>query len=182
MWGEGGPPASRGRGPPSPHTPQPLPGALYWGGWKDSGLWRLSCDDCPLDIWMKKGNGKSVSPLKNVKREAAAQRRPAQCERKTAFFPRNARPYGLKCGAFPDEGRRFFFSCCRETGGQGRDTGEQILAILPARVFAGGKGARGKGGGFLQEAWQLKKHFFEGASYLDLFKFFCDFKRLSRKT
>ena len=45
----------------------------------------------------------SVSPLKKVKREAAAQRRPARSERKTAFFPRNDRPYGLKRAAFQTE-------------------------------------------------------------------------------
>ena len=45
----------------------------------------------------------SVLPLKKVKREAAAQRRPAQIERKNALFPRNDRPYGLKCKAFQTE-------------------------------------------------------------------------------
>ena len=39
----------------------------------------------------------------NGKREAAAQRRPAKSERKTAVFPRNDRPYGLKCEAFQTE-------------------------------------------------------------------------------
>lgn len=29
LWGEGEAPASRGRASPSPHAPQPLPGALY---------------------------------------------------------------------------------------------------------------------------------------------------------
>ena len=38
--------------------------------------------------------------MKKVNCEAAAQRRPAQSERKTASFPRNDRPYGLKRAAF----------------------------------------------------------------------------------
>ena len=38
-----------------------------------------------------------------MKREAAAQRRPAQSERKNRVFPRNARPYGLKRETFQTE-------------------------------------------------------------------------------
>ena len=45
----------------------------------------------------------SVSTLKKMKREAAAQRRPAQSERKNRVFPRNDRLYGLKCNAFQTE-------------------------------------------------------------------------------
>ena len=43
------------------------------------------------------------SNFEKVKREAAAQRRPAQSERKTAFFLRNGRPYELKSNAFQSQ-------------------------------------------------------------------------------
>ena len=52
----------------------------------------------------------SVSTLKKEKREAAAQRRPAQSERKNALFPRNDRPNGLKCKAFQAENALEIFS------------------------------------------------------------------------
>ena len=57
--------------------------------------------------------------MKKVKREAAAQRRPAQSERKTAFFPRNDRPYGLKREAFQTEIvlERFTFETGETRGG-----------------------------------------------------------------
>lgn len=73
--------------------------------------------------------------------------------------------------------------CRRETIGQ-EMSGDVPYVFHPPReeFLREERGYGGKGGSFLQEAWQLKKHFFEGASYLDLFKFFCDFKRLSRKT
>ena len=45
----------------------------------------------------------SVSPLKEVKREAAAQRSAAQSWRKNCLFLRNDRPYGLKCKALQTE-------------------------------------------------------------------------------
>ena len=41
--------------------------------------------------------------MKKVKREAAAQRRPARSERKNALFPRNDRPYDLERNAFQIE-------------------------------------------------------------------------------
>ena len=44
--------------------------------------------------------------FEKMKREAAAQRRPAQRSGKNALFPRNGRPYGLKRNAFQD-GQRF---------------------------------------------------------------------------
>ena len=44
----------------------------------------------------------SVSPLNKVKR-SAAQRRPAESERKNCLFLRNDRPYGLKCKALQTE-------------------------------------------------------------------------------
>ena len=44
-----------------------------------------------------------VRPLQKVKREAAAQRRPARTEWKNALFPRYDRPYGVKCEALQAE-------------------------------------------------------------------------------
>ena len=44
----------------------------------------------------------SVLALKRAKCEAA-QRSLARSERKTALFPRNDKPYGLKCEAFQSE-------------------------------------------------------------------------------
>ena len=41
--------------------------------------------------------------MKKIKHEVAAQRYPAKSERKNMLFPRNDRPYGLKCPAFQTE-------------------------------------------------------------------------------
>ena len=45
----------------------------------------------------------SVSPLKKVKREVAAQCPRPKVSGKTVLFPRNDRPYGLKRTAFQTE-------------------------------------------------------------------------------
>ena len=64
--------------------------------------------------------------MKKVKREAAAQRRPAQSERKNrVFFPRNDRPYGLKCEAFQTE-NALFVDCLG-----GRETPLLAREVLP---------------------------------------------------
>ena len=61
----------------------------------------------------------SFLPLKKGKREAAAQRRPAQSEWRNRVFPRNDRPYGLKRKAFQTENalERFNFEKGETRGG-----------------------------------------------------------------
>ncbi len=82
---------------------------------------RRSC--CALESGRKgelRGNW-SVSTLKKVKREAAAQRRLAKVSGKTVFFPRNDRAYGLKRAAFQTE-NALVVTCaaCDGNGGSGR--------------------------------------------------------------
>ena len=56
-----------------------------------------------------------------VKREVAAQRRPAQSERKKCILPRNDRPYGLKRNAFQTESALgVTCAACDGNGGAGR--------------------------------------------------------------
>ena len=54
----------------------------------------------PYRVILPNKSRSSVSPLKKVKREAAAQPARPRVSGKTALFPRNDRPYGLKCEAF----------------------------------------------------------------------------------
>ena len=54
-------------------------------------------------FFLRVSTGQSVSPLKKIKHEAAAQRRPVRSERKNRVFSANDRPYGLKRNAFQTE-------------------------------------------------------------------------------
>ena len=77
---------------------------------------------------------------------------------------------------------RGLFSCRRGTGVRGAAEAVHIPFILPGKSFCGKKGGRGgKGGGFLQKAWQQEKRLIEGASYLDLFKNFLRFQEIIKK-
>ena len=68
----------------------------------------------------------SVSPLKKVTREAAAQRRPARIERKNRVLPRNDRPYGLKRPAFQTEN-----AIDNSSGGKGTPLASAQGCFLP---------------------------------------------------
>ena len=56
-----------------------------------------------MPMFFSRGRARSALLFSKVKREAAARRRPARSERKTGFFPRRDRPYGVKRNAFHTE-------------------------------------------------------------------------------
>ena len=100
----------------------------------------------------------SVSTLKKMKREAAAQRRPAQSERKNRVFPRNDRLYGLKCNAFQTEialAEGFPFPPEEQTVSRGREMSLSTIVKRLQDIMRKDSGINGDAQRIEQIVWLL---------------------------
>ena len=145
----------RERGSPSPPSPPTLPQRAFIRGksWDKGriarqGRWSMSilfhvyieiiskiCVNRPWSIFVLK--------KENARRQHSAAR--PKPRGKTAFFSQNDRPYGLERNAYQTENARG-----RPATGAG-PPGHVTVSSSTVRVFAGGRGARRKGRGFLQK-------------------------------